>query len=327
MTSALSREVETPQSRGQSKRQLSMTSPSKSCREFATHHGLVFNDFFEPEFVLLDCALEAFHDHNAQVGVNSVRFRNEGHLTWRYITALYQRVHEQYSACAICYFTGAWASVEVLTRVVLESAANTVYVSQNPTQRLPRYLAHYFETEGKKVQRQQIYGRQLTTEEKGLVDEAIAIGTSGLSSRRKLLEQILRNDQLTIDGAEEWPASTFDLFRAIGWEAIYRDLYSTLSSQVHNDADSYVDYIIATAVSAIDSAGNLDAASEVRMHVLHYFHSACAALLKATESANAALGLHQTVVTKCKVELNPRLETNASKLLALKRRNLLPHQI
>jgi hypothetical protein len=303
-----------------------MTAHSKRCREFAAQHDLVFNDFFEPEFVLLDCALEAFHDHNAQVDHNTVRFRSERHITWRYVTALYQRVYEQYSACAICYFTGAWASVEVLTRVVLESAANTVYVSQNPTQRLPSYIAHYFEAEGKKVQRQQSYGRQLTPEEKVTADEAIAIGTSGLSSRRKLLEQILKNDKLTIGGAEDWPTSTFELFRDIGWEAIYRDLYSNLSSQVHSDADGYVDYIIATAVSAIDPAGDLDAAHEVRMHVLHYFQSACVALVRATKSANAALGLSEVVVTKCQLELTTRLEANASKLLALKRRNLLPRQ-
>jgi len=317
-------EAEAAQPRVWSKRQLGMNAHSRRCREFATHHDLVFNDFFAPEVVLLDYALEAFHDHNAQVNRNLGRFQDEGHLTWRYLTALYQRVYEQHSACVICYFSGAWASVEVLARVVLESAANTVYVSQNPSQRLPNYFAHYFEAESKKVQRQQIYGRQLTAEEKVATDEAIAIGTYGLSSRRELLEKILKNDQLMIQGAEDWPTSTFELFRAIGWEVIYRDLYSNLSSQVHSDADGYIDYIIATAVSAIDPAGDLDAAHEVRMHVLHYFLRASVALVKATESANAALGLSQVVVTKCQTELTARLEANASKLLALKRRNLLP---
>ena len=67
--------------------------------------------------------------------------------------------------------------------------------------------------------------------------------------------------------------SMFDMCDKLGEKQLYRGLYSRLSSTVHANADSLIDYIIFKSYTYDDEAKAKNAAKEVYEWMVYYFLS------------------------------------------------------
>src|SRR5437773_4268130 len=64
------------------------------------------------------------------------------------------RVYEHESAALVAFFTGGWASMEVVVRAVIEASATVIFVSkEDRARRLGQYIANYFVVSRKAIER------------------------------------------------------------------------------------------------------------------------------------------------------------------------------
>jgi len=167
--------------------------------------------------------------------------------TWAVTRSMVDRVYEQLMGGFICLFTGAWASVEVICRASLEAAINALYVlDSDTTNRISQYMSYYFEESFKSINRYESVAVTIPGDNKVRLDSAVDARNS-LASRKEIIEAVFQQDGIPF-GMNGWPRKIIDRFKASGREFEYREIYASLSSQVHNDADALVDFIILQAL-------------------------------------------------------------------------------
>jgi hypothetical protein len=113
--------------------------------EFTQHHN-----FRIPEFLTEDeQAILWLHDIKSSIdesaSAHSQRLLTEEDPSWAMLLTMLERVYEHAAASVVSYFTGTWASMEVIVRATVEAAATVIYVTRSDRHvRLGQYLTHYF---------------------------------------------------------------------------------------------------------------------------------------------------------------------------------------
>lgn len=208
-------------------------------------------------------------DENLRTRVDQLL--EESEPTWAIMRSMLDRVYEQLEGGFISLITGAWASVEVICRASLEAAINVLYVLESDTvNRLSQYTAYYFEESLKSIERYE-----------GVVTSASGGSSQGLDSavnarnrlawRRETIEAIFRHEGIPF-GMQGWPKKIIDRFKATGREFEYREIYASLSSQVHNDADAFIDFMILKALEGHVSNASEKLSSEVFFWLRHFLY-------------------------------------------------------
>lgn len=176
------------------------------------------------------------------------------------------RAQEQAHASIELFLSGHWAAFEALSRISLEySVRFSGLMNDDPRKTLGSYLGgHFLEMEKRQGQ---------------MRDTLIATGDEHalrqLDSARQhmLLRQELVNAYANFCGFSltqgKKNSSVFDHFNALGKADLYRGLYSVLSSQVHADAESLVDYIVIHCVQRTDEERDI-AAQEMYHWMAHF---------------------------------------------------------
>lgn len=253
-----------------------------SIADFTNHHNFVIKDVFKDDEQAIIWLLAAKNAIETALASNANRLVAEGEPTWAMLRSMLDRVYEHASAAVICYFTGTWASMEVVVRASIEASATVIFVTQSDrSQRLGQYLAHYFVYTQKNLDR---------CEKSEGSDRA----RHDLAAREKIIRDLATHGGIILD-ATGWPAKVIDRFKAVGMEADYRNIYSVLSSQAHNDADALIDYIIVRCYSeAVPNAEAL-AANEMLFWMRFYFYSGLRYYLIAAKSFATAFKLSDAV--------------------------------
>ncbi len=163
--------------------------------------------------------------------------------TWAITRTMLDRVYEQLEGAFIALFTGSWATVEVICRATLEAAVNVLYVLQKDTpRRLSQYLLHYFDKTRTALDKLERLDPLVVSQSREINDAREILGL-----RKELLGKVLALDGIPLD-ANGWPNTIAQIFTAVGKELEYREIYATLSSQTHSDADALVDYVLMMAL-------------------------------------------------------------------------------
>ena len=191
--------------------------------------------------------------------------------TWAITRSMLDRAYEQLMGGFIALFTGAWASVEVVCRASLEATINVLYVLESDTaNRISQYMSDYFETSLKAINRYEDLVITIRGDNTAKLKSA-ADARRQLAWRREKIQEIFQHENIPF-GVEGWPKKIVDRFKASGREFEYREIYATLSSQVHNDADALIDFMILTALEPYVPTASKEIESEVFFWLRHFLY-------------------------------------------------------
>jgi len=151
------------------------------------------------------------------------------------------RVHEQVKATLFLYQQGHWAAFEALSRVATEYCVRLEWLMQNdPRQTFGYYFFQYF-AESKKYQ---LKHRKLLEQRNDHEElKYLAKAEKELAFREDAMRGYADFCGFTL--SDDFPLkSVLSVFKQLDRTNDYRGLYSALSSQIHADAGSLVDYVI-----------------------------------------------------------------------------------
>lgn len=249
----------------------SMDAKERIITEFLETHNI---DLSEPFIEDLDGVywltnIKSSIDENLRTRVNQLLEEKEP--TWAVTRSMLDRVYEQLEGGFISLFTGAWASVEVICRASLEAAINVLYVLESDTgNRLSQYMSCYFEESLKSIDCYEDLAVTIPSENKARLNSAVE-ARNRLAWRKEIIETVFQQDGIPL-GLNGWPRKIIDRFKASGREFEYREIYASLSSQVHNDADALVDFIILQALKEHVPNASEKSGSEVFFWLRHFLY-------------------------------------------------------
>lgn len=153
------------------------------------------------------------------------------------------RIQEQISAAYLLYVNGKWAAFEAIIRLCIEYSFQLSYIMINDTaNRFGEYFRTYF-IEMKKRQKQYFD----TFNEHELDEKQVLKSNKYLDLRESLIRDYLKNCKTEMP-KDVKKKTFFEICEILGSQNIYRGVYSRLSSTVHADADSLIDYIITECI-------------------------------------------------------------------------------
>lgn len=264
-----------------------METPS-AIDSFSVYHNIrIADEFKDDERAILwllsvkQCVHESLSAHCRQL-------LDANDPSWAMLRTMLDRVYEHAAASIVCYFTGSWASLEVVVRAVIEAAATVIYTTHEDRHtRVGQYLTSYFVMARKAIERSDP-SRQ---------HEA----RNNLDFRERIIRQVTTNEGIPFD-ALGWPTKIIDRFSAVGMEKDYRHLYTVLSGQMHNDADSLIDFVIHKCLSQHNPQVSQLAADEILYWMRFYLYSGLRIYAVAANRYSEALELVGAITETKRVE-------------------------
>jgi len=220
------------------------------CTEFLQRHGILSTPLVQRELSAIYWAvrtkLEVDHDL-----VDRVKTLNQADPVWALLRSMLDRTFE-YAEGAICaYVTGSTAASEIISRTVIESAINLLFVlvDSRDGSHFTQYLSHYFSNEEKEIDRWLNLIGDLDSDTKRVHQLKAIQKRTTLISLKKYIDQALAELKLptTEQAAKKWP-NIAERFKFLGLELDYRTVYAALCSQTHNDAEDLLNYFIVASL-------------------------------------------------------------------------------
>lgn len=249
---------------------------SSATIEFADHHNLTIPDWIGEDTKAIEWLQELKTSVDTDLAQHCNRLLDMREPSWAMLNVALDRVFEHASATITCYLTGNWASLEVVSRAVMESASTVLYISEKDrAARLGQYLTHYFTVSRKAIERSE--------------PSCQAKAQEHLLFRENVVRQVATNEGIPFE-AVGWPTQVIQRFQGAGMELDYRHLYTVLSGEAHNDAGSLIDLIVHRALSGAnpkcEALGSLEVQYWMRFYLyfsIQYYAAACHAFTSAFE--------------------------------------------
>lgn len=211
------------------------------------------------------------------------------------------RAQEQASASIELFLSGHWAAYEALSRISLEySVQLSALMNDDPRKTLGQYLGgHFLNMEKRQKQMHDILNTSGDSHALKEHDRA----RQHMNFRREIVGQYANASGFSLTQDKPNP-STFDNFKSLGKEQVYRSLYSVLSSQVHADAESLVDYILIHCVQRTDEERDI-AAQEMYHWMAHFLVKLISAYVEACERFAKRFSLEE--ISRCLTDIRDRI--------------------
>lgn len=206
-------------------------------RAFCRRYNLAPGSLIHPDLPVVELmaqGMESFSDALGRACCDNLITVEEP--TWGMVRAMILRGFAHADAGFVCLAAGAVATAEVVSRVILESALNVLYIlEQDRVGRLYDYLAAYVAQERSELAKWEAVLRGIPDEEAAVHRKEIEQKEPAVSQQESITQQFARDAGIT-RAAQPWPKIA-DRFRAVGDEVDYRVLYAAMCSQTHNDAE------------------------------------------------------------------------------------------
>jgi hypothetical protein len=227
--------------------------------EFTQHHNFMVSESLRDDTPAIEWLHDIKNSIDTSIRSHSDRLVTDGDPSWGMILTMLDRVYEHAAASVVSYFTGTWASMEVIVRTTIEAAATVIYITQSDRHtRLGQYLTHFFITSRKAI---------------GRSDPSVrARACSDLDTREDFIRQVSQHEGIPFN-IPGWPSHVQDRFKAAGMETEYRHIYTVLSGQIHGDADTLVDYVITRCFAQHDPQAEEFVGKEVLYWMRFYLYS------------------------------------------------------
>lgn len=285
-----------------------MNSKERIVGDFLKTHNLNVPEAFNEDLDGIHWLINIKSAIDEELKVRASRLLEEKEPTWAITLSMLDRVYELIAGGFISLFSGAWASVEIVCRASLEATINVVYVLESDTgNRLSQYMTHYFEGSSKSIDRYE----SLITATAGGSKADVSSATEArrmLAWRRETIEAIFQQEGIPF-GVEGWPKQIIERFKALGREFEYREIYASLSSQVHNDADALIDFMIFKSLEANVPDASEKFGAEVFFWLRHFLYRCLEFYSEAAELYATKYGLAEakTNIEKERSSLGARL--------------------
>ncbi len=206
-------------------------------REFCQRHNLLSVSALQPDLPVIGLmahGMESFEDALGRACCDNLLTVEEP--TWGMVRAMILRGFAHADAGFVCLAAGAVATAEVVSRVVVESALNVLYIlQQDRVGRLYDYLASYVAQERSELAKWKALLGAMPGEEAVVHRKEIDRKEPAVSLQESITQQFARDAGITRT-AQPWP-KVAERFRAVGEEVDHRVLYAAMCSQTHNDAE------------------------------------------------------------------------------------------
>jgi hypothetical protein len=276
--------------------------------DFLATHNLNPPDVFREDLEALSLVIDIRSAIEEDLSLLASDLLQSGEPTWAITRSMLDRLYDHVVGGFVCLFTGTWSSVEIICRASLEASVNVTYVLEADTpNRLSQYVSHYFVQASKAIDRYE----QLVTRDaiKGGPDWATK-ARDLLETRQKIVEGVFDHEGIPF-GKGGWRKTIIERFKALDREFEYREIYASLSSQVHNDADALIDYIMVTVTEKHLAGATDNAGREVLFWMRHFLYRSLALYSDAAKSYAAKYQLS---------EAEPIIEDKRQAILAALRR-------
>jgi hypothetical protein len=267
----------------------------KQLRTFLDHHHLASSELLTQRQEMIYVFLDAQESVETSINTHAQRLAYENEPTWALLLTMLGRVGEQVQGTIVTYLTGVWASTEAIARVAIESAANFIYiVDTDRVHRLGSFLTDYFDASAKRqTMHRKVLESNLPETEAEL--EQMENAESQLFERRQAMQAVCDGAGIPFP-VTGWPKNVLQRFQGINEERAYRSIYTVLSSQTHNDAESLVDYVIVKCLADNDQKMRVVGA-ELNMWLCNYVATAIEWYLRGCKTFGRALGMNELVDT------------------------------
>jgi len=243
---------------------------SRAGSEFCQRYKLVSVSALQPDLPVIGLmahGMESFEDALGRACCDNLITVEEP--TWGMVRAMILRGFAHADAGFMCLAAGSVATAEVVSRVVLESALNVLYIlERDRVGRLYDYLASYVAQERSELAKWEALLGGMPDEEAAVHRKEIEQKEPAVSQQESITQQFARDAGIT-RAAQSWPKIA-DRFRAVGDEVDYRVLYAAMCSQTHNDAEDLFNTFV-LGVLAHFHPGQVSKAFEARQKAENAF--------------------------------------------------------
>lgn len=156
-------------------------------------------------------------------------------------------------------------------------------------------MSYYFEASSKSIDRYESLVNTFSGRSKAKLNSAVD-ARNMLAWRREIIEAIFQHEGIQF-GAQGWPKKIIDRFKAVGREFEYWEIYASLSSQVHNDADALIDFMILKALEGHVPKASEKLGLEVCFWLRHFLYSCLEFYADAAKLYAANYGLTKAVTS------------------------------
>lgn len=240
--------------------------PDTLCDEFVHRHDILATQLVRRELPAIYWTIRAKHEIDADLGNHTEELDHVDPL-WGLLLSMLDRIFEYTEGAIVAYATGSTASSEVISRTAIESAINLLFilVDERKGNRLPHYLAYYFDHEQKEID-------QWLAATSSLAGEAQKVHQLAATEKRNRISKLHEATDFSLSqiglpatkaSAAKWP-NISERFKLLGLEVEYRTVYAALCSQTHNDAEDLLNYFFAAA------SGNQELIEKVALETVNF---------------------------------------------------------
>jgi len=251
---------------------------------FSESLNKVINDFFNrhnlvPRSLSINESFAIYWGHQTIIEVKtnlnlvSHNFDPTKDVLWGILFAMLERIYLHVEAANVAYITESASSSEVISRTIIESSINLLYIfnDHREGERLAQYFANYLSNE--QLETEKWIKVALTLPEKRR-EVNINSANDKVEQLRKLQDfidfSLIGIDLPTTKSLDKsWP-NISERFRLLGLNIDYRTIYATLSSQTHSDAEDLINYFVAASTGKPEKLDALKVKHEKFSHLMLY---------------------------------------------------------
>lgn len=234
--------------------------------EFIQRHSILSTPFVQRElpaiYWIARTKLEV--DNNLR---NCVDALDQLDPVWALLRSMLDRTFEYVEGAVSAYVTGSTAASEVISRTVIESAINLLFilVDKRDGSHLTQYLSHYFSNEEKEIDRWLNLADGLTEKGKKIHQSEAIQKQKALAYLKNIIDKSLLELELptTNQVTGKWP-NIAERFKFLNLQVDYRTTYAALCSQTHNDAEDLLNYFVFV------SLGNQNLLDKVALETVNF---------------------------------------------------------
>ncbi len=263
-------------------------SPESVISDFTRRHNFVVPETWLDDRIVINWAHDINRSIKGSVASHAERLVANGDPSWAMIMTMLDRVYEHTAGALVSFFTGTWASMEVIVRTTIEAAVTVLYVTRSDRHaRLGQYLTQFFIASRKAI---------------SMSDSAVQMhALKDLERRENIIRQVATLDGIPMD-KPGWPSRVEDRFKAVGMETEYRHIYAVLSGQVHSDADALVDYVVVRSLAQHSQNVEALVSRELLYWMRFYLYSGILYYALAANSYASALELADSISETHQIE-------------------------
>jgi hypothetical protein len=154
------------------------------------------------------------------------------------------RIYDRIKAAIVSFSMNIPEASDAISRTVVEGSVDIIYIIMgNRVERLAVYFANYIDSERAEINK----WIEETRKSQPQILKNVEASSKNRLDILKTIESYVKNTEFESPSKRKWP-NVYDRFKELKLETEYRTVYSTLSAQIHIDAEEVLRYMISYSI-------------------------------------------------------------------------------